>query len=119
MIMMGMKNEKNHLEDFFQLFLLDIRAEVPLCLDKADWEVYWWWEDSHLDCRDWFVLQDLRIRYAPHLERPQFNDLVAEYKEILAGMEKILERMTIEDSKPEPEIDEPESGPEVVELVSL
>ena len=59
----------------------------------------------------------LRTRYAPHLERSQFSDLVAECKEILVGVGKTLESMTVEG--PESEVDEPESGPEVVaELVS-
>jgi len=77
-------------------------------------------EKSHIDCRDWLILQGLlRTRYASHLERPQFNNLVAECKEILIGMGKILESMTTEDSKQKPEVvDEPKSGPEVVaELV--
>ena len=85
-------------------------------------ETYWWWKDNNRFCRYWFVLQDLlRTRYAPHLlhaseadckepnvehesklKRSQFSDLVAEYKEILAGMRKILKCMTtkITDSEP-------------------
>ena len=59
--------------------------------------------------------------YAPHLERPQFNDLVIECKEILAGIGKILDNMAVEDLEPELEVDvEPEPGPEVIaESVSL
>jgi len=64
-------------------------------------EAYWWWKDSHIECRDWFVLQDLLLtRYNQYLERPQFSDLVAEYKEILVGMGKILESMTVKDPEP-------------------
>ena len=54
------------------------------------------------------------------LREAKFSYLVAECKEILIGMEKVLESMTIEDSEPELEvIDKPESRSEVVaELVS-
>jgi len=59
--------------------------------------------------------------YAPHLEGPQFSDLVAKCKEILAGMMKMLEHKAVEvveDLEPEPTVDD-KSGPEVVaELVS-
>ena len=76
---------------------------------KLAGEAYWWWEDSHINCRDWLVLQDLRTRYASHLESSQFNDLVSECKEILTDMVKILERKAvevIESSKLEPEVDD-------------
>ena len=69
------------------------------------------------------VLQDLRTWYAPHLESLQFNDMIAECKKILVGMVKILKNKVVEvveDPKPEPEVDKPELGPEIVaELVSL
>jgi len=72
---------------------------------KLPGEAYWWWEDSHINCWDSFVLQDLfRNQYASHLERPQFNDLVAECKEILVGMRKILESITVEDPESEPKL---------------
>ena len=69
----GVKN----LEELFRYFLLTseqkYRAQMRL-VEKA----YWWWKDSHIDRRDWFVLQDfLHTRYTPHLERLQFSDLVA------------------------------------------
>ena len=92
---------------------------------KLAGEAYWWWKDSHIDYRDWLVLQELlRTRCAPHLEGPQFSDLVAECKEILAGMVKMLESKAvdaIEDPKLEPKVDDkPEPEPKiVVELVSL
>ena len=61
----------------------------------------------------------LRARYAPHLERPQFSDLIAECKEILAGVGKILESMAVKNLGPESEVID-ERGPEVVaESVSL
>ena len=84
-------------------------------------KAYWWWKDSHIDCRDWFILQELlHTRYAPHLEGPQFSDQVAECKEILADMVKILESKAVEvveDPELEPEFDE--KSEVVVELVSL
>ena len=80
-------------------------------------------EDSHINCRDLFVLQNLlHTRYAPHLERPQFSDLIAECKKIFGGMMKILKSKAVEvveDPKPKPEVDDkPEPRPEVAELVS-
>jgi len=91
---------------------------------KLAGKAYWWWEDNHIDCWDWLVLQDLlHIRYASHLEGPQFSDLIAECKEILADMVKIESKVieVVEDLEPELEVDDkPESGPEVVaELVTL
>jgi len=56
----------------------------------------------------------------------QFNDLVLECKELLAGVWKILESKAVEvvedlEPEPEPEVDdEAEPGPEIIaELVSL
>ena len=63
---------------------------------KLAGELYWWWEDSYINCWDWLVLQDLLTQYAPHLESSQFSDLVAECKEILAGMVIMLENKAIE-----------------------
>ena len=70
------------------------------------------------------VLQDLlRTRYASHLKSPQFSDLVAECKEIFAGIMKILESnaVIVEDSESKSKVDDkPEPGPGVVaKLVSL
>ena len=32
-------------------------------------EAYWWWQDNHVNCRDWFVLQKLICtRYAPQVD---------------------------------------------------
>ena len=60
------------------------------------------------------VLQDLRTRYAQYLESPQFSDLIAECKEILVSMMKILESKAVE------VIENSESESEVVaELVPL
>jgi len=86
--------------------------------------------NSHIDCRDCLVLQELSTRYAPHLKGPQFNDLIAEYKELFTDMVKMLESKAVEvveDPESEPEVDDepedddkPELKPEVVaELVSL
>jgi len=62
-------------------------------------------------------LKELHTRYAPHLERLQFSDLVTEYKEILAGMVKMLESRAvkvIDNTESEPEVDDnPEPEPEV------
>jgi len=64
---------------------------------KLAGEAYWWWEDSHIDCRNWLILQELlHTRYAPHLEGPQFSDMFAECKEILTGMVKMLESKAVE-----------------------
>ena len=66
------------------------------------------WEASHIDCRDWLILQEfLHTWYAPYLEGPQFSDLVAECKGILAGIVKMLESMAVK------VVDNPESEPEV------
>ena len=70
---------------------------------KLAGETYWWWKDGHIDCQNWLILQELHIRYAPHLEGPQFSDLIAECKEILAGMVKMLENRTVK------VVDNPES----------
>jgi len=107
---------KNQLEDFFKYFSLTPEQKCHYAQLKLAGEAYWWWEDNHIDCREWFILQDsLRTRYAPHLERPQFSDLVVEYKKILAGMVKTLKsKMTEVVDSPEsrPEIDDkPEPGP--------
>ena len=61
-----------------------------------------------------------RTRYAPHLEGSQFIDLIAECKEILAGMVKMLEHKAIEVVEdPKPKVDD-KSGSEVVtELAPL
>ena len=79
---------------------------------KLTGEAYWWWKDSHIDCRNWLIFQELlRARYAPQLEGSQFSDLIAECKEILAGMTKVLESkmvVVIEDPESESEIDKPE-----------
>ena len=100
---------------------------------KLAGKAYWWWKDSHIDYRDWLILKELHIRYAPHLEGPQFSDLVIECKEILADMVKMLESRSIkavdntesepevnDNPEPEPEVyDKLESGPDVIaELVS-
>jgi len=63
---------------------------------KLAGEAYWRWKDNYIDCRYWFVLQDLRTRYAPYLERSQFSNLIAECKKLLAGMGKILEIKAVE-----------------------
>ena len=75
-----------------------------------------------LPCKSFFML----ARYAPHLEGSQFSNLIAECKEILIGMMKMLESKAIEvveDSEPELEVNdkaEPGLGLEVVaKLVSL
>ena len=69
---------------------------------KLPGEIYWWRTDNQGDCRHWFVLQALRAWYAPKLQRPQFSDLVAECKEPLASVGKILENMTAKGANPEP-----------------
>ena len=91
---------------------------------KQTGESYWCWRDGHINCRDLLVLQDLLCtQFVPHFESPQFNNMVAECKEIFAGIVKNLESKAIEfveDSEPEPEVDKPK--PEqgiIVELVSL
>jgi len=104
---------------------------VPLRSNEVAGEAYWWWEDSHIDCRNWLILQELHTLYTPHLEGPQFSDLVTECKEILAGMVKMLESRAVkvvDNTESEPEVDdnpEPElevydkPGPEVIaELMS-
>ena len=66
-------------------------------------------------------------RYAPHLEGLQFSDLVAECKEILACMVKMLKSKAVkavdnsesesevdDNPEPEPEDYEPELRPEVI-----
>jgi len=88
---------------------------------KVAEKAYWWWEDSHIDCEDWLILQELlRSRYAPHRDGPQFSDLISECKEILTSIVNMLEKEeVVKDPKPEPELDD-KSGPEVVaELMSL
>ena len=79
--------------------------------------------DSHIDCREWLILQELsHTLYASHLEGPQFSDLVAECEEILAGMVKMLESRAIK-AVDNPELeskvyDKPESKQKVIaELV--
>jgi len=73
--------------------------------------------DNHSSCRYCFVLQDLlRTQYTPHL-------LFTEFREILVGIRKLIEGMTIKINidweplnldepevvdKPEPNLDEPE-----------
>jgi len=112
---------------------------------------YWWWKDSHIDDQCWFVLQNhIRTLYAPHfiyasevdcevpnvehepeLEKPQFNDLVAECKEILASVGKLWASYAVKvDSDPKPlalvepnivdkseleAVNEPKLEPEVVD----
>ena len=83
---------------------------------------------SEADCKEPNIEQE------PELEKPQFNVLVAECKEILAGVGKILENMTAKGVDPEPptlvetevienlepELEVEESGSEVViELAPL
>ena len=49
------------------------------------------------------------MRNPPHLERPQFSNLVAECKEILASMVKMLESRAIkavDNTESEPEVDD-------------
>jgi len=72
-------------------------------------EPYHWLDDNYKFCWYWFSLQNLlRTLYAPHLyafeadckepnveqelelEKPQLSDLVAECKEILASVGKLL-----------------------------
>jgi len=89
---------------------------------KLAGEAYRWWEDSYIDCQYWLILQELlHTRYAPHLEGPQFSDMIVECKKILTGMVKILESKAVkivEDPEPEPEVDD-KSGPEdVAKLVT-
>ena len=117
---------EDRLEDFFSFFSLIHEQKCRYAQMKLIEEAYWWWEDSHIDCRYWFVLQDFHTRYAPYLERPKFSDLVAECKELLAGVGKILESKLVEViEEPELEVDdesEPRPGPGpkiIVELVSL
>ena len=105
----GYEKWENHLEDFFSYFFLTPEQNCRYAQLKLAGESYWWWEDSHINCRDWLVLQDLRTRYASHVESSQFNDLVTECKEIFTDMVKILERKVvevIESSKPEPKVDD-------------
>ena len=125
---------KNHIKDFFGYFSLTPAQKCHYAQMKLAGEAYQWWKDSHIDCRDWLILKELlHTRYAPHLEGPQFSDLIAECKEILAGMVKMQENMAVkaaDDSKSKQEFDdnlEAESevydesgpGPEVIaELVS-
>jgi len=76
------------------------------------------------NCRDWLVLQGLlRTRYAPHLDRPQFSDLidlVEECKEILAGMIKMVERKAAEVVEYlEPEMNDKPGSEIVTELALL
>ena len=78
-----------------------------------------------INYRDWFVLQDLlRTQYAPYLDGSQFSNMVAECKEILTNMVKMLKSKAvkvIENPKSVPKINgKPVSGPKVVnELVLL
>ena len=102
----GYEKWENHLENFFRYFSLTPAQKCHYAQMKLVGEVYWWWEDNHIDCRDWLILQELHARYAPHLEGPQFSDLIAECK-ILAGMVKMLESKAIK------AVDNPESEPEI------
>ena len=56
-----------------------------------------------------YLTKTSHTRYALHLEGPQFSDLVAEYKEILIGIVKMLESRAIkavDNPKSEPEVDD-------------
>jgi len=125
----GYEKWENHLENFFKYFSLTPVQKCYYAQMKLTGEAYWWWEDSHIDCWDWLILQELlHTQYARHLDGPQFSDLVAECKEILVGMVKMLESMAekavdnlksepeVDDNpKPEPEVyDKSEPGPEVI-----
>ena len=59
MIRMSMKSEKNHLENFFRYFSLTPAQKCHYAQMKLAGEAYWWWKDDYIECRHWFVLQDL------------------------------------------------------------
>jgi len=121
-LMIRMGKWENHLKDFFRYFSLTLEQKCHYTLLTLARDVYLWWKDSHIDCRDWLILQELLhnlVCFTP--QGPQFNDLVAECKKILTGIVKMLESKAVEvveDSEPEPEIND-RPGPEVAaELVS-
>jgi len=65
----GYEKWENYFENFFRYFSLTPAQKCHYAEMKLVGEVYWWWEDSHIDCRDWLILQELlHTRYAPHLE---------------------------------------------------
>jgi len=110
---------ENQLENFFRYFFLKPEQKCHHTQMKLVEKLISVRRQSY-NYRDWLVLQNLHTRYAPHLENPQFSDLVAECKKIVADM-KILENKIVEiveGTESEPEVDDmTESGPEV-ELVS-
>ena len=95
---------------------------------KLPGEAYWWWENSHINYRDWLILQEvLHTWYTPHLDEAQFSDLAAECEEIFPDMVKMLESRAVktvdnpesepevdDNPEPEPKVDKPEPGSEIV-----
>ena len=101
---------KNDLEEFFSYFILTSEQNYHNAQMKLVGRAYWWWKDSHINDKCWFVLQDHlhtlyalhllyvsevdckepNVEYEPELEKPQFSDLVAECKENLADVGNLL-----------------------------
>ena len=117
----GYEKWENQLENFFKIFSFDTCTKVPLCPNEAGWrsllavvtQSYWL---SRLT-----YLTRASSCSAPHLEGPQFSDLIAECNQILAGMVKMLESKTVkivEDLEPESEVDDKPGAEVVAELVS-
>jgi len=109
--------------EFLQVFHFDTYAEVPLCPIEADWRsLLVMKRQSYRLSNLAYLTRAFSYRYAPHLKRPQFNDLIVECNKILTDMVKMLERKVVEiveNLEPEPELDN-KPGPEVVaELMSL
>jgi len=70
----GYEKWENYLEDFFRYFSLTPAQKCHYAQIKLAREVYMWWEDSHVDCHDWLILQELlHTQYAPHLEGLQLS----------------------------------------------
>jgi len=42
--------------DFFRYFSLTPAQKCQYAQLKLTKEAYWWWENSHIDCRDWLIL---------------------------------------------------------------
>ena len=104
----GCEKWENQLEHLFRYLSLTPAQKYHYAQMMLAGEVYWWWEDNHFDYRDWLVSQKLlHTQYAPHLEGPQFNDLIVECKEIFTDMVMMLESQAVEiveDPEPEPKL---------------
>jgi len=51
----GYEKWENQLEDFFRYFFLTPEQKYHYAQMKLAGEAYWWWEDNHINCRDWLV----------------------------------------------------------------